>query len=487
LSAQSTTPAAATGGRGLRRVLATVTAACSARERWWLLAVYVLFAAITVLLARRPPRHAGAEGLLMVLLLPTFFLWAGWFARLLLLQLQARAARIPGLQRDVAAALAWMALATLLLPALALGLAGVDVAFAAVWLACIALAGLLFALLPRGIAALTGLTPMLSKALGLDALAAAFPVGTALPLLAVALALLVAWRWRAIVRGGEALQATSWRQPLLFAMAQRGSFWGGRDLADARVQVAIKPRWMLRVDGIGQAGPARPVQAMRIWLGTPFTALSGRQLLGQLALLLVVGVLCWRMFLHDGHDAAGAWAMAQYFGLFVGGAILVATFAMRLQGLYQRHGGELAELALLPGWGDAGRLRRTLLQAVARPLAAAFALVLLVVAGVGIAAGDDVPRMALLLLVTATMALLGAVLCLRALAGSAQRSFGNWLLLLAGIPLSGLTAVALSSAASPAWQQRMLLAWLLVALACGAGLVRAWRRFDARPHPFLQS
>ena len=32
-----------------------------------------------------------------------------------------------------------------------------------------------------------------------------------------------------------------------------------------------------------------------------------------------------------------------------------------------------------------------------------------------------------------------------------------------------------------------MLAWLLGALACGAGLVRAWRRFDARPHPFLQS
>jgi hypothetical protein len=468
-------------------VLATLVAACSARERWWLLGVYALFVAIAVLLAQHPTREEGAKGLLMVLLLPTFFAWAGWFSRLLLLQLQARAARIPGLQRDVVATLAWMALATVLLPALALELAGVDVVFAAAGLACIALAGLLFALLPRGIAALAGFTPMLSKVLGLDAVTTTWPATTTLPLLAVALALLVAWRWHAIVRGGEALVATSWRQPLLFAIAQRGSFWGGRDLADARVQIAIKPRWMLRVGGIEQAGPLRPVQAMRIWLGTPFTALTWRQRLGHLALMLVVGVLCWRMLLHDRHDAAGAWTMAQCFGLFIGGAILVATFAMRLQALYLRHSGELSELALLPGWGDAGHLRRTLLQAVAQPMGAAFALVLLVVAGVGIAAGDDAARMALLLLSTVTVALLGAMLCLRALAGIALRPWGNWLLLLVGVALSGSTAVALDSDASPAWQQGMLLAWLLVALACGAGLLQAWWRFQARPHPFLQS
>lgn len=177
--------------------------------------------------------------------------------------------------------------------------------------------------------------------------------------------------------------------------------------------------------------------------------------------------------------------MAQLFGLFVGGSVLAATYAMRLQALRRQASGELAELALLPGWGGPAQARRTLLRAIAQPMGRMLAAGLLLVVVLGVLAGDDAWRMALLLAGMLGLATLGAFLCLRALDGPELQSYWLWLLLLAGAPLTGFTAVALQLDSSQALPQWMSAIWLALALSAFVLLWRAWRRFRLRPHPFL--
>ena len=68
--------------------------------------------------------------------------------------------------------------------------------------------------------------------------------------------------------------------------------------------------------------------------------------------------------------AKGSWLLL-FIGLSSGGAMLLGPFAARLQALQQRHGGELALLSLLPGFGGAPRVRGYLLRAILRPYLAA--------------------------------------------------------------------------------------------------------------------
>src|SRR3546814_13040359 len=55
-------------------------------------------------------------------------------------------------------------------------------------------------------------------------------------------------------------------------------------------------------------------------------------------------------------------------GLGGGGLVLVGMYGWRLEQLRRRPAGEMAEFALLHGWGDAAQARRTLLLAIARPM-----------------------------------------------------------------------------------------------------------------------
>ena len=468
-----------------RRALATIAAACGRRERGWLLLGYAVFALLAVAMVGKLSPRMRDQGLLLILMLPTFLLWTAWFSRALLLHLEARAACIPALSREVGNGLAWMVVATVLLPGALLAMAGTAPLIAFAGLASIALAGLLFALLPRGVAALASLLPMLWQNLVPAHMLDGVSPPLAWPLAGAALALLVAWRWRVIVRSGAGMDAVSWRQPMLFAMGRRGSFWGGRDMADPQVQIALKPRWMQRLGTVDGLGPQRPVAALRAWLGAPFALLSWRQWLVQGVLLLAIGAVVWRALLHDHHGTRDAWPMAQLFGLAVGGSVLVATYAMRLQALRRQASGELAELALLPGWGGPAQARRTLLWAIAQPMGRMLALGLLLVAVLGVLAGDDVLRMALQLAMVLSLAALGGLLCLRALGAREMRPYWTWIMLLAGAPLFGFTAVALQTDSSQVLPEWMTVIWSMLGLLALALLWRAWRRFRVRPHPFL--
>lgn len=461
---------------------ATMLAAAAARrERRVMLAACLLFAGLAAGLwlggaSARIPDLGLIQ--LAILALPTFWLWLGWFPRLLVLHAHAQALRVPRMAAYAGATLLAAAGVTIMLPAIVLSFGGTPMWVSAGVLACIAGAALLMAVLPRGMSGLVGFVPLAFAAIG-DHLDGMLDWPRALPLLACLLALLVAWRWLRIQRRPGDWSEPGWQQPLVFAMARSGGLFGRGDLLDTRAQTASLPRWLRLVDDLGSLRPGQS-RTLRVLLGGIFAPIGWRQRLVLGALYLGVLALVWRQSVSDGDSP---WQMLMFAGLVSGGILLLGPFALRVQALQQEHGGEMAELALLPGWGDARQARARLLRTIAR-VYANWCLAMAVVMAWGAAMTGQPAVVALALLSTAALAVLGAAMWLRPLAGQPW-NLDAWTaapVLLLGPPLLGATVVAFDGALLV---EPMLAAWAVL-LACGALLaVRAWRRFESRAQPFL--
>ncbi|HEU4991250.1 MAG TPA: hypothetical protein VFT52_02000 [Luteimonas sp.] len=457
---------------------ATLMIAGTGAGRAMLLVAYAGFAVLAAILATAPMPQ-GATMVLYMLALPTVFLWAGWFARLLLLQREAMMARLPGVGRSVLGALALAAAASILLPAALVAWLGTAPAIAVGGLACAAASGLLFMMLPRALAPLIGFLPMFMRASGLGHLFATIDPAMLVPGLAAASGLLSALLWTRLARI-ETVSSGAWTQPFLFLAGERGSFWNTRmpdDTAGAR------PRWLQpRVrDG---SGPSRPVAAMRTLLGAPFAPVGPKQLAMNILLSIVGAALVWRWLQSYGYRNPGeALSQAQALVLAGGGAGIVASYAMRLQQLRARASGTMAELALLPGWGGGAGARRTLLAAIGRPLGVASAALLAIVLALALAAHDGPALTATLLLGVAGITLSGAALCLRTLRGRELEAGSKWALILAGVLLYALTSAALDRGG--AWLAVAGGAWLALCAGAMAAALPAWRELHGWPHPFL--
>lgn len=461
--------------------LGGILAAGSSRgERWLQSVVYGLLLLVAVLMAvLLPARGRLGEMLVLVLSLPTFFLWMGWFSRLLVLRAHAGDLQVPALPRAIDLTLAVLVLATVLLPALWIGAVGAGFAWALSCLACVAASGLLLALLPRGLVGLVGLLPMLVASIGGDSLGLLVDAQAAMPALAGLLVLLAAWRWLRIARDIGRWQAPGWQQPLVFAMGRRAAAFGAHDLLDPKLQEAMVPRWWRRGADLRACSPGE-VRTMRVLLGGVFAPVGWKQRLAGAALYLALLVLAVRYF-GMGHE--DPWQMLLFMGLFAGAVGLVVPFAVRLQGLQQAHGGELAELSLLPGWGDAAQARQVLARAVAQVFGRAAAAMLLLMLGAAWMTGRPLE---LLLALVATLAViaLGVVAWLRPLAGRPWR-LDPWVglgALVAGVPLLGCTVVAFGGGG---WVPAMLVAWSLLLLGAHWPALRLWQAFERRPQPFL--
>src|SRR3546814_13141712 len=81
-------------------------------------------------------------------------------------------------------------------------------------------------------------------------------------------------------------------------------------------------------------------------------------------------------------------------------------YGWRLEQLRRRPAGEMAEFALLPGWGDAAQARRTLLLAIARPMALAAIWATAILAALCVAIGVGIAGMAWLLVAVVGLCLL---------------------------------------------------------------------------------
>ena len=460
--------------------LAVLGASCKPIERTLFLLFFVVFVGLAALVAvvdgPKVDVQRNSVTIATVIAFPVFVLWGGWASRMLVLLLHARNLRIPGLPAQARGGMLMMACATVLLPGIACiacgGLPGI--VFGVLVLA--AAGGMMFALAPRGLAPLTGFGMLALGQLG-HLRPDGLPLSVLLPLLALVLAALAVWRGRVVARNPEAQGEADWSQPMLFSTAMRGSFWGGRDLLDARAQLATLPRWARRIDSVGNLGPAAPVRSLRTLLGGVFSPMGRRQLLATLA-GWAVGLLFIWFFV--GRDAASGRENLLFFSLFGGACLLVAPLPMRLQALQRDHAGELCEAALLPGWGNA---HATMLRATMRIHAMWFLGFAAWMTGCALYIGHARVLPLVIVAIVGT-GVLGIAAWMRPLSGRPWMT-GPWTAVLSmavGAVLAGATLVAVLPGGS--WTAPMVV-WATTIVAAGASAGRSLRRFNARPHPFL--
>lgn len=481
----------------LARAVALLRASHSEYGRWLAVLLYALLVGIGLILLQFANRSEKIAIVLMGFVgIATAILWALWFARLVLLHIDAREGRLPTLARDLPIALVVALIASVLLPALLLtNFADVPVVLALQLLTVCALAGLGLALLPVGVCSLLGFTPLalslINRALtaqlgpGFWSGLGLHPFRFSLSWLLFALSLFAIWRWRATVSAGKAAFASPWSRPL---MAQRGPLIGmtGGD-GTATLWRAHMPDW-LWPSGKAIAGPGQPLHAMRSWLGTPFAPLHARQLVLQL--VLGAGMLLV-MALGVTSDSGSKLSQSGIVGGIVGGvsagvAMLVSMYAWRLEQLRRSVASELAELTLLPGWGDATHARRTLLSAVTYSPLRASAVVSALLFGSALLAGLGPSTLLLLGASIVLLALVMAMACLRPLAGQPLMHWFPITIIVLAMLLSMVSLFIYGTSPERSPGPGLFLGFALLSMATVAALWDSWGRFTARAHPFLQ-
>lgn len=498
-AASTPMPASNAGSTSLRRSVALLRA-CLPHPviRMVCATAMVGLLACAALAAAYVPRSPRAANTVLALVSVAVALpWGLWFSRLLLLRMEARAWRMPVLPAAVPVAISHLLLATVALPAVLLVLlAGVEPVLAVSSLLLAATAAQLFAMLPRWCYLAACFAPFAwvvlgsfaTRIWGADILRVDFAAAFAswqLPWMAALASLAAAWRWRAIVRGGNVPTASPWRLPAVLT-SQSHAPWGNAATMDANQWQAQMPDWLWPAGRVDRAGRARPLHAMRALLGTPFAPLSRAQVAVQAGFVLLSLLALALLATGDmAQEQVRSLVRGGVSGALGGGGLVLATlYGWRLDVLRRRPAGEMPELALLPGWENAGHARRNLLVAVARPMLMAAGLAVAILVPICIIGGIGAGGIAWLLAAIVGLFLLAALSCLRPLSGKPMVS--AWMLVLMGLVM--LMVVATSLAIQPGEFASGWLAggWGVVYFACGIGLAASWRRFQARPHPFVQ-
>ncbi|MCE7032372.1 hypothetical protein LY625_07010 [Lysobacter sp. GX 14042] len=429
--------------------------------------------------------------------------WAGWVPRLLLLRIDGMEGCIPGIARAAHRALAVAAVATVLLPAALLAVAGAEPGLALAALVAAAAAAMLLAMLPAWIWLAACFLPL--AAMLLHVVVVRLPLVSNLQvdagrlfqlpwLSAVAAGLLVlaSWRWTAVVRGQARPGRGLWSMPTV--LANRSGAWGSAWMVESAGQL---PEWFWPSGQTAGAGPDNAVRTIRVLLGTPFAPLTRRQWLFQWGVggIALVAVALHLMPGGQGHGSTGAvsgfmkgFVEGGLAGGVLGGAgVLIGMFGTRLDRMVRRRSGELSELALLPGL-DRSAATTSLLRAVVgtpvKSLLAGTVILLAFMAGAGV----DTSGLAWTAAACAGIGLLTAQVCLRPLAGLPMLCWWGYLQLgFALLLVLATTGLAVNGRSSEPILAGLLAAlWMPVLLASGLQVAQAWRRIRARPHPFVQ-
>jgi hypothetical protein len=466
------------------------------------LAMLVVLAIAATAYALRGTPDAGRLHLIRGLAIFDAILWALVLPRGLQLANEAHRLRVPELGRQAVGSTALYVALSIALPTAIVTLAGGSLSVVLTELALGAGIGMGYAALPYWLGFWACLTPSLGDSIGAWLpLPSTDPVGFlhwAAPL-AAGLWALIALSWRHVVRSGD--DALRWFTPAVLRWRRFSTI--GRNAAQLEREMLRRrgarnqPRASLRL-----VGPGHATTSLRMALGgwsMPQTA-AGRLrttglVLAQLLLVFVVLAVVRRI----GHDtdlrhlldlllgpAPLVWG-ASLFGIMLGWARADA-----LRARWSRGNGELAVLALLPGLGDAARIRRALLQASLLPVlgmqAALFTVTLLAGAWLDLPASSD----ALLLLAHGGGMLTTVCLGVAALGGTMlPRGWQSVLAISAVVLMLSTVVLALppfdrfALAQHPDALQVFAALWaslLVILLAIGR---RGWRAFRHRPHPFL--
>lgn len=435
------------------------------------------------------------------------YCWAFFMPATLLLAIDARQLRMPGVQRTVTWGLLAYGVACVALPTVVLAWLGGNALVVAELVALCLATGLAFALLPRYIAMVISFIPALS--IGLKHVIhipgpsdPRFMVWAAWAL--AVLLLLDALCWRRLLHAEEPLEQ-GFNSAMVMQLRRSGTVgvWGCMGHPDSSQMIRRRPDWMQPRADLRHAGPASPVNALKVALGGWYVpqTLGGhlRQLVPVLLpLLLMVPVMTIMQFgeasghstLHDVMQGTGV-AVIGWLGVF-GGVMLMAMTVMVLRQRWARTNAELPLLALLPRLGDGASVRKALLHAsLLKPL-----LALVLLSGLVVVAAISM-HLGWLAVMFVLLAQLG---CAATMASVAMNIFGGrplamWQLgvLMAGVCVLVMlsTFVPLTAQGKHPWEMSgvaeacIAAGWLAVAaVLCRLGR-RGWRNLRQRAHPFL--
>ncbi|WP_243040630.1 hypothetical protein [Dyella sedimenti] len=428
------------------------------------------------------------------------YVWAFYLCSLILLAIDARQLRLPGMQRAVIGALLFYALLSVVPATLLCGLFDGDMLAVALLLSLVVLGALSFALLPRYYAILCGLLPALYNALKLHIPGpgdAAFLSWA--PAAVLVLAILCVWRWHRLVRD-DASGTNSFRDAMVLQY-RRSNQWGAINM-DSTQQVRQRPDWLQPQVDLRLAGPQRPDTALRVALGgwyLPKTPMGHLRSAAPVLLIALVPVCAVALGISGSSKRFDelAWLLAAsvvgWVCLFGGMGAMISTVMLFTQ-RWRKPNAELSLLALLPGLGDNARLKRELLwTGLRRPLLAQAVLAIVLLA----MAIHTHASAASLLLVAVT--LLGGTLCLvacllctiggRPLPGWALTGLGTALgLLIGAISFLPSSMVGHKPLVLPtAYVVTMLVLWVAMDVLLLWLARRGWRAWRQRPHPFLSN
>lgn len=429
--------------------------------------------------------------------------WAGWVPRLLLLRIDGAEGCIPGVAHAACRALAFTAVATVLLPAGLLVAAGAEPVLAFAALVAAAAAAMLLAMLPAWIWLAACFLPL--AAMLLHVVVVRLPIAPGLqidagrlfqpPWLCVAAAgllVLAAWRWTAVVRDPARSGRGLWGMPAV--LANRSGAWGSGWMVESAGQL---PEWFWPSGQTAGAGPANAVRTIRVILGTPFAPLTRRQWLFQWGVGGIALVVIALHLMPAGQGSGSTGAMSGFMKGFVegglaggvlgGAAVLIGMFGTRLDKMVRKPSGEISELALLPGLdgpGATASLLRAVFGMPVKSLLAGTVILLAFMAGAGV----DTSGLAWTAGACAGIGLLTAQVCLRPLAGLPMLRWWGYLQLgFALLLVLATISLAISGRSSlPALAGLLAVLWMAVLVSSGLQVAQAWRRIKARPHPFVR-
>ncbi|MBP6749871.1 MAG: hypothetical protein KA144_09555 [Xanthomonadaceae bacterium] len=447
--------------------------------RWATLVAFAPFAAIDLWRGHAP-----------VLYLFAMLLWWIWVPRLAVLQRDARAERLPLPTGDVA-----LALSIALLPLLA-GFAQrpKPETFAVFVVICAAgivfslssfarLRWLMLALLLWGYGdalcdMLFGMKPMhqgFTAAFDLIGRTAWYPS------LAIVMVSAAIWSWRALLREPNDRAGTIMRTPLILLPRAKAE---NTDTMDAFMTGVSLGLFAGMVKTRVEQTPRTRVQAMRGWIGFPF-APSACPPYVALAFLLFA---CAGFLVVESRSSIAAWAFD-----LVALSTLSAIFVLhltRLLRLMRAPSGELAELALLPGWGDGQAAKRAFSRAILGPLLTYGLTMLMVLALLPLAqwqAQRLSAEMAIALFVVACeVSTATALIAFAIMTGFRLTPAVQVLLALALIAFVAATLLLFAGVGN-AFMRGLQLGLLLYLSPLALAIVPILRRYRRRPHPFLSN
>lgn len=441
--------------------------------------------------------------------LAAFFFWAFHLSSLLLVAIDARQLRIPGISQTVVRSLICYGVLVVAAPLLVLVPFGVNALVVVVCVTVAVLAGLAFVLLPRYISMFIGFLPVLWPNLDhlihipspVDLRFISWAVGAMLVFL-----LIDVLRWRQLLHA-ESKTELGLRSAMVMYFRNQGAtgYWGGLSRQSSSQRLRQLPDWLRVRADLSKVGPRTPVLALCTALGgwyVPQTWASVvRQLLPRVLLPLLLILLMVLLQFDDPRSLHGsglhhAWLDAGigiigWFGLS-GGAMLTALSALVLEQRWSRTNAELPLLALLPGLGDARAVRRhLLLAALGKPVLAQTLLLMVVV---GAARMMHVGTQAVMFVTVAQLGCAGVLvaLALSIFGGRRLPGWGRMVLLISVSALVLFSAmIPLITLGSHPWQpgvglQSVLVAgWLVLAVVLLWLGRRGWQGLQRRPHPFL--